>query len=156
MNSLTLGVMVSVQLNGISRSLPGIPYRNFTRPCIPHETLFAIGILPLHSYTNYMQMYDTRANRWVKVEEMEPVIERSFFGTAVVGFNIYVIGGVSLRSFLNSCRCFNVVSKTWCEMSPMHRRRCQMSVAVLDELVYVIGGHGGCRTAERYDYRTNR
>jgi kelch-like protein 10 len=105
---------------------------------------------------NYIQMYDTRAKRWVKVEEIEPAFQRAFHGTAVIGFNIYVIGGCNNDGHLNSCHCFNAVAKTWCEVSPMHERRCYLTVAVLDGLVHAMGGHRNLNTAERYDYCTNR
>jgi hypothetical protein len=38
----------------------------------------------------------------------------------------------------------------------MHESRCYLRVAVLDGLVYAIGGGCNNNTAERYDYRTNR
>jgi kelch-like protein 10 len=84
-------------------------------------------------------MNNIRTNRLVKVGEFDPDVCR--YGTAVIGFNIYVIGGISLGSSLNSCRCFNAVTKTWCEVSPMHEKRLWLSVAVLDELVYAMGGY---------------
>jgi kelch-like protein 10 len=136
-----------------------IPDRKFSRPRIPYEILFAIGRWAETSVRNYIQMYDTRTNRWIKVEEIEPTFQRVFYGTAVAGFNIYVIGGYNGEDCLNSCRCFNAVAKTWCEVSPMHERRLYLSVAVLDGLVYAMGGIDGSlnlNTAERYDHRTNR
>jgi kelch-like protein 10 len=104
-------------------------------------------------------MYDTRANRWVKAEEIEPTFQRAFHGTAGIIFNIYVIGGCNVDGLLNSCHCFNTVAKTWREVSPMQLSRCFLSVAVLDGLVYAMGDIPNPKTAmsaERYDYRTNR
>jgi kelch-like protein 10 len=81
-------------------------------------------------------------------------------GTAVIGFNIYVTGGLSAHSDLKSCNCFKAVAKTWREVSPMHEKRYMLSVAVLDGLVYAMGGNEDyiriLESAERYDYRTNR
>jgi hypothetical protein len=56
---------------------------------------------------------------------------------AVIGFDIYVIGGIEyvidgienvigdiLNShFSNSCRCFNAVTKIWRDVSPMNQCR---------------------------------
>jgi kelch-like protein 10 len=109
-----------------------IPGREFAHSRIPHEILFAVGGWAEYSVRNYIQMYDTQANRWVKVEEIEPTFQRAFHGTAEMGFNIYVIGGCDGDDYLNSCHCFNAVAKTWCEMSPMHESRCCLSVTVLD------------------------
>jgi kelch-like protein 10 len=131
--------------------------REFDRPRIPHEILLAIGGRGEEYNTmNCIQLYDTRANRWVKVEEIEPAFQREYHGTAVIGFNIYVIGGYDGQDRLSSCYCFNAVEKTWREVSPMHERRCLLSVAVLEGLVYAVGGNHDSNTAERYDYRTNR
>jgi kelch-like protein 10 len=48
-----------------------------------------------------------------------------FHGTAVVGFDIYVIGGQkdSLADIIRSCSSFNAVAKTWREVAPMNECR---------------------------------
>lgn len=47
---------------------------------------------------------------------MDPTGARAYHGTAVVDFNIYVIGGFDGMDYFNSCRCFNAVNKTWREV----------------------------------------
>ncbi|XP_066145529.1 kelch-like protein 10 [Euwallacea fornicatus] len=129
------------------------------RPRVPHEILFAIGGWSGGSPTNFIETYDTRADRWVKVEEVDPTGPRAYHGTAVVGFNIYVIGGFDGMDYFNSCRCFDAVLKTWREIAPMHARRCYVSTAVLDNQIYAMGGYDGHHrqnTAEKYDYKTNQ
>ncbi|KAF7270132.1 hypothetical protein GWI33_016871 [Rhynchophorus ferrugineus] len=129
------------------------------RPRVPHEILFAIGGWSGGSPTNFIETYDTRADRWVKVEEVDPTGPRAYHGTAVVGFNIYVIGGFDGMEYFNSCRCFNAVNKTWKEIAPMHAKRCYVSTAVLDDQIYAMGGYDGHHrqnTAEKYDHKTNQ
>lgn len=147
------------------------------RPRVPHEILFAIGGWSGGSPTNFIETYDTRADRWVKVEEVDPTGPRAYHGTAVVGFNIYVIGGFDGTTsglsekggtvlvfcqgmdYFNSCRCFDAVQKTWREIAPMHARRCYVSTAVLDDQIYAMGGYDGHHrqnTAEKYDFKTNQ
>ncbi|XP_012271071.1 kelch-like protein 10 [Orussus abietinus] len=129
------------------------------RPRLPHEILFAIGGWSGGSPTNFIETYDTRADRWIKVEEVDPTGPRAYHGTAVVGFNIYVIGGFDGMDYFNSCRCFNAVTKSWREVAPMNARRCYVSVAVLNDLIYAMGGYDGHHrqnTAERYNYRYNQ
>jgi kelch-like protein 10 len=131
----------------------------FARPRIPHEILFAVGG---RLSNRDIQIYDIRANRWIEVEQINEISRRSYHGTAVIGFNIYMIGGLSPDSDSNTCYCFNAVTKTWREVSPMHKKRFMLSVAVLDGLVYAMGGcedysrTGIFESAERYDCRTNR
>ncbi|XP_052132826.1 kelch-like protein 10, partial [Frankliniella occidentalis] len=136
-----------------------IPTPEIARPRVPHEILFAIGGWSGGSPTNFIETYDTRADRWVKVDDVDPTGARAYHGTAVVGFNIYVIGGFDGMDYFNSCRCFHAVNKTWREVAPMNARRCYVSVAVLRDLVYAMGGYDGHHrqnTAERYDHRTNQ
>jgi kelch-like protein 10 len=136
-----------------------IPTREFARPRIPYEILFAIGGISRRRVTNSIETYDPRADRWVKIKEAELTGSRVHHGTAVIGFNIYVIGGSDGGRCLKSCCFFNAVSKTWSEVSPMHARRCYVSTALLGGLVYAMGGYDGRRrqnTAERYDHQKNQ
>lgn len=58
-----------------------------------------------------------------QVEEVDPNGPRAYHGSAVVGFNIFIIGGFDGMDYFNSCRCFNALSKTWREIAPMNNRR---------------------------------
>ncbi|XP_018371146.1 PREDICTED: kelch-like protein 10 isoform X4 [Trachymyrmex cornetzi] len=136
-----------------------VPTPEIARPRVPHEILFAIGGWSGGSPTNYIETYDTRADRWIPIEETDPTGARAYHGLAVVGFDIYVIGGFDGVDYFNSCRCFNAVTKVWREVAPMNARRCYVSVAVLNNLVYAMGGYDGYhrqKTAERYNYKTNQ
>lgn len=136
-----------------------VPTPEIARPRVPHEVLFAIGGWSGGSPTNYIETYDTRADRWVKVDEVDPTGPRAYHGTAVIGFSIYVIGGFDGMDYFNSCRCFNAVSKQWREVAPMNARRCYVSVTTLSEIIYAMGGYDGHHrqnTAEKYDFKTNQ
>ncbi|XP_048480622.1 kelch-like protein 10 isoform X2 [Plutella xylostella] len=129
------------------------------RPRVPHEVLFAIGGWSGGSPTAFIETYDTRADRWIKVEEVDPAGPRAYHGTAVLGNCIYVIGGFDGMDYFNSCRCFDAVTKNWREVAPMNARRCYVSVAVLGETIYAMGGYDGHHrqnTAERFNHRTNQ
>lgn len=146
-------------LETISHRDGEVPTPEIARPRVPHEVLFALGGWSGGSPTNYMETYDTRADRWVKVEEVDPTGPRAYHGTAVVSFDIYVIGGFDGMDYFNSCRCFNAVSKFWKEVAPMHARRCYVSTAVLSDSIYAMGGYDGHHrqnTAERYNPKTNQ
>lgn len=129
------------------------------RPRIPHEILFAIGGWSGGSPTNAIESYDTRADRWIVVPEVDPVGPRAYHGLAVIGYNIYVIGGFDGMDYFNSCRRFNAVNKVWAEVAPMNARRCYVSVAVLRDVIYAMGGYDGHHrqnSAEKYNYTTNQ
>ncbi|XP_021203924.1 kelch-like protein 10 isoform X7 [Bombyx mori] len=129
------------------------------RPRVPHEVLFAIGGWSGGSPTAFIETYDTRADRWIKVEEVDPAGPRAYHGTAVLGSCIYVIGGFDGMDYFNSCRCFDAVTKIWREVAPMNARRCYVSVAVVGETIYAMGGYDGHHrqnTAEKFNHRTNQ
>lgn len=44
-----------------------VPTPEIARPRVPHEILFAIGGWSGGSPTNYIETYDTRADRWIPV-----------------------------------------------------------------------------------------
>ncbi|OXU22927.1 hypothetical protein TSAR_013237, partial [Trichomalopsis sarcophagae] len=128
-------------------------------PRVPHDILFAIGGWQGVSAVDLIETYDTRADRWVKVEQIDPLGPRGYHGMAVIGYKIYVIGGLNGVEFFNSCRCFNPVRKTWREVAPMNAKRAYVSVALLNDIIYAMGGYDGYfrqNSAERYDYRRNQ
>jgi kelch-like protein 10 len=134
-----------------------IPTPSIARPRIPHEVLFAIGGWSGGSPTSFIETYDTRADRWIRVEEVDS--PRAYHGTIALGFDIVIVGGFDGVDYFNSCRAFNAVKKTWRDLAPMHSRRCYVSVALLDKYIYAMGGYDGHHrqnTAERYDPATNQ
>ncbi|XP_046387558.1 kelch-like protein 10 [Ischnura elegans] len=129
------------------------------RPRVPHEILFVMGGWSGGTPTNFMETYDTRADRWITVEETDPSGPRAYHGSAVIGHKIFVIGGFDGVEYFNSCRCYDAVAKTWRESAPMNARRCYVSVAVLEEIIYALGGYDGHHrqsSGEKYDHRLNQ
>jgi kelch-like protein 10 len=51
---------------------------------------------------------------------------------------IYVIGGFDGMDYFNSCRIFDSENFQWKEIAPMNVKRCYVSVAVLDGLIYAM------------------
>lgn len=128
-------------------------------PRLPHDVIFAIGGWSSGLPQTYIETYDTRADRWIRVLEEDPAGPRSYHGTAVIGERIYCIGGFDGMEYFNTCRMFSAVSKQWREIAPMHYRRCYVSVAALGGLIYACGGYDGQNrqsSAERYDPATNQ
>lgn len=85
-------------------------------PRLPHEVIFAIGGWSAGIPQTYIETYDTRADRWIRVLEEDPAGPRSYHGTAVIASKIYCIGGFDGMEYFNTCRMFNAVSKEWKEV----------------------------------------
>ncbi|XP_023213758.1 kelch-like protein 10 [Centruroides sculpturatus] len=146
-------------LETISQRSEEILTPDLALPRIPHEIIFAIGGWSSGSPTDYIETYDSRADRWVKMNEVDPAGPRAYHRCAVIDHNIYIIGGFDGTNHYSGCRCLDTIEKQWKEIAPMHCRRCYVSVAVLDNLIYAMGGYNGMHrhnTAERYDRRTNQ
>jgi kelch-like protein 10 len=126
-----------------------------------HDILFVIGGKDKNRRpTDYFETYCPRTDRWTKIEEFGPTCWSQGQRAAVIGFDIYLIGGTENGRFSNSCRCFNAVTKTWRDVAPMNHVRYLHCVAVLGDVLYVMGGadddNSPLKTAERYDLKTDR
>lgn len=85
-------------------------------PRLPHEVIFAIGGWSEGLPQRYIETYDTRADRWIRVMEEDPAGPRAYHGTAVIGYKIYCIGGFDGMDYFNTCRVFDAVKKVWKEV----------------------------------------
>ncbi|KAH7961466.1 hypothetical protein HPB52_009287 [Rhipicephalus sanguineus] len=133
-----------------------VPTPVFARPRIPHEVLFAIGGWMAGGPTNFIESYDTKADRWIKVETVDPEGPRAYHKLAAIGNDIYVIGGFNGEDYFSSVRCFNAHTRSGALSHPC---TCYVSIAVLDEIIYAMGGYDGRHrqnTAEKFDHRTNQ
>uniref|UniRef100_A0A667ZST3 Kelch like family member 10 n=1 Tax=Myripristis murdjan TaxID=586833 RepID=A0A667ZST3_9TELE len=143
----------------VDNSGSNLNYKNpVSCPRLPHAILLAIGGWCGGSATNVIEAYDSRADRWAILTNIweRP---RAYHGTAFLNGMVYCIGGFDGNTRFNSVRKFDLGTRTWHEVAPMHSRRCYVSVAVLDGCIYAIGGSDGHRrltTAERYEPQTNQ
>ncbi|GIY24301.1 kelch-like protein 10 [Caerostris darwini] len=153
----TLRFLWDLEMIGQKKDVVETPF--LATPRIPYCILFTIGGWSGGSPTNLIETYDTKADRWIKVKETDPAGPRAYHKLAVIGYDIYVIGGFDGNDYFNSCRCFNAISKEWRDIAPMHTKRCYVSVAALDNLIYAMGGYDGHHrqnTVERYDLEINQ
>ncbi|EDV22500.1 uncharacterized protein TRIADDRAFT_50655 [Trichoplax adhaerens] len=75
---------------------------------------------------------------------------RKFFSSTTV---MYVIGGQAPKA-LKGVERFDRESNSWTDVAPMTSRRCRAGVAVVDGLIYAVGGFNGSlrvRTVDSYD-----
>uniref|UniRef100_UPI003AADC43D kelch-like protein 10 n=1 Tax=Centroberyx gerrardi TaxID=166262 RepID=UPI003AADC43D len=151
----TLRAMCDLNMNRPSRSNYSNP---LARPRLPSDILLAIGGRSVGTPTNAFEAYDARADRWVTVSNDEEST-RAYHGAAFLNGFVYCVGGYDSADFSNSACKFNLVTRTWHQVAPMHSRRCCVSVAVLNGRIYAMGGYdgqAGLKTAERYEPETNQ
>ncbi|XP_001845460.2 kelch-like protein 10 [Culex quinquefasciatus] len=128
-------------------------------PRLPHDVIFTFGGWSEGLPQSVIETYDTRADRWVKIDAGNRTEVRAYYGAATIGPMVYCIGGYDGVEHFNTCRRFDAVEKVWTEIAPMHSRRCYVSVVELSGLIYAMGGYDGHNrqnTAEVYNPRTNQ
>lgn len=85
-------------------------------PRLPHDIIFAIGGWHDGAPTTIIETYDTRADRWIRINNEDPAGPRAYHGSVVIGHRIFCIGGYNGGEHYNTCRMFDVVEKTWKEV----------------------------------------
>ncbi|XP_054620582.1 kelch-like protein 10 [Dunckerocampus dactyliophorus] len=140
-----------------SNSLSG--YCNLVaRPRLPSAILLAIGGWSDANPTHHIEAYDVQANCWdYLVESMQQ--PRAYCGAAFLNDSIYCVGGFGGAVHYNTVSCFDLTTRTWKEVAPMHYHRCYVSVTVLNGCIYALGGYDGrarLRAAEYYRPETNQ
>lgn len=61
-------------------------------PRLPHDILFAIGGWYNGAPTAMIETYDTRADRWISIDNADEAGARAYHGTAVLGHRVFCIG----------------------------------------------------------------
>ncbi|KAH8009371.1 hypothetical protein HPB51_015694 [Rhipicephalus microplus] len=97
-----------------------VPTPLFVRPRIPREVVFIVGGWNAGGPTAVVETYDTKADRWIDADTTDPFGPCAYHKCAVVGFEIYVIGGFNGEDYYSRVRCFNAHTKEWRSVNPMH------------------------------------
>lgn len=85
-------------------------------PRLPYDILFAIGGWFEGSACSLFEVYDCRADRWIKFNYGDPHGPRAYHSSVVIGNHIYCIGGYSGSEYYNRCTMFDLDTKTWKEV----------------------------------------
>lgn len=79
------------------------------------------------------------------IEKLPPMAQiRFFFATSIFKDYVYVMGGRSYgndrESIIGDCERFSIITKTWHNISPLNKARCQASSYVFRDKLYIAGG----------------
>lgn len=81
------------------------------------------------------------------------IIVLYFHGGVVAGEVLFAVGGWCSGDAIASVEKFDPTTMEWKMVAPMSKRRCGVGVAVLNDLLYAVGGHDGqsyLNSIERY------
>jgi len=91
-----------------------------------------------------MECFDLETETWESDGGNLPSMPspRCWFGSAVVGNTIYVVGGMNDKQYksVSSVMSFDTSSKTWKTLPSMEAKRRDCAVAVVDHFVVAMGG----------------
>lgn len=96
------------------------------------------------------------AQQWTTMAPMPTA--RNSAGVAVIGNTIYVIGGSSATTNLNTVEAYDTTTNTWSTKAPMTVIRGELVVAAVNGKIYAIGGYNNTtavNTVEEYNPTTN-
>ncbi|XP_064467477.1 kelch-like protein 26 [Ornithodoros turicata] len=124
----------------------GIPPPSLVNTRGMELVLLKVGGFGLSGVTNEITYYLPSAGRWKYLTSI-PHVEQCNFGTAVLGNELYVVGGCFNQSLHQENVHpfgfrYNALSGEWSTMAPMHRERCRFSLCVARGHLYAIGGVG--------------
>ncbi|XP_037637456.1 kelch-like protein 10 [Sebastes umbrosus] len=126
--------------------------RPLTRTRLPSAVILAVGGWEDKSPTNRIDLYDVRADSWVRADISNA--PRAFHGCVFLNGFLYSIGGFDGVKYLSSVQKLDLITQTWQEVTPMNTVRCYVNVVTLNGCIYAMGGcdnkHEKLKTAERY------
>ncbi|XP_066282324.1 uncharacterized protein [Branchiostoma lanceolatum] len=127
-----------------------------TRMKHDHDQGFAVGAVAVlgtsdiivsagYSFNREVWMYQLELNKWSKLSSMR--IHKSHHKLAVQGNKVYAIGGLNdsrdprgLVPALPSVEVYDRSQNEWTEGVPLPQPRYKHAVAVVDNIIYVMGG----------------
>lgn len=105
--------------------------------------LINVGGFRLAGITNEITYYLPTIKKWHHLTSI-PHVEQCNYGTAVLGNELYVVGGcynVCLREYIHPFGFrYNPMTNKWTTIAPMRMDRCRFSLNFVGNYLYAIGG----------------
>ncbi len=119
--------------------------RAFAASAVCNGKIYVIGGVSENVLTSLNERFDPVSNTWETLAPMPT--SRAEFDIACVNGKIYAIGGSGNsiggplnNGTLNSVEEYNPITNTWTTRSPMPTWRSNVSLAVINDLIYCSGG----------------
>jgi len=87
-----------------------------------------------------VEVYDPEADRWERHPELRLPWPAAGLGACVADERLYVFGGYSTDDIHPRCACYDPATGRWERLPDMPAPRAAMGVAVLDGVIYLVGG----------------
>ncbi|MEM3341920.1 MAG: kelch repeat-containing protein [Thermoplasmata archaeon] len=106
--------------------------------------------------SDHLECYDPTADSWSSKTKM-PTARRGL-AAAVIGTEIYAIGGYGVTNVSSKLECYYTTTDNWTTKAQMPTPRYELAAAVVDNKIYAIGGTNGSThyaVVECYDPATD-
>ncbi|XP_055379118.1 kelch-like protein 26 [Condylostylus longicornis] len=107
------------------------------------SALIKIGGFGVDGITNKITYYLPSRKKWHNLTVI-PHVEQSNYGTAVLGNDLYVVGGcydVYLKEYIHPFGFrYCPIANKWTTIAPMQNDRCRFSLNAIGSCLYAVGG----------------
>lgn len=127
-----------------------------SRPRLPPSILLLTGGKDGITAASSCEAYDSRTDSWVTVTFD---LHRAHHEAVTLDGFVYLIGGCSRETHLNTVQRLDLSGSTRHHVAPMNSARCYVSAVVLQGCIYAMGGFNGqtcLNTVERYSPEADR
>ncbi|XP_051562974.1 kelch-like ECH-associated protein 1B [Myxocyprinus asiaticus] len=105
---------------------------------------------------SYLEAFNPCTGAWLRLADLQ--VPRSGLAACVISGLLYAVGGRNNapegNMDSNTLDCYNPMNNCWLPCAPMSVPRNRIGVAVIDGMIYAVGGSHGCvhhNSVERYD-----
>jgi kelch-like protein 10 len=118
-------------------------------------TIYIVDGFSGEEHLNSAEVYDPEVNQWTYTENIS--VRSGLSCIAYHGY-IYAIGGLNCISCMCSGEKYNPRTNTWMEIPHMFQKRTNFGIAVIDDMIFAVGGYKGAtnlNAVEYYDEKSN-
>lgn len=126
----------------------------FFRLRVPSGVIVVIGGWSRRMPTNIFEVYNIRANKWIK-KKWHDNKPRAYYGITLMDDCIYCIGGFDGLRYYSSTKKFNIRTFKWDNLACMNESRGYVCAVTYRGSIYAIGGTDGVvrhNTCEIYNF----
>lgn len=126
------------------KKLPGMPTPRYAISLFLFgDKLYALGGRQGKQACAALEVYDFNDKKWTKLPDIPT--KRVFSGSTATETHIFIAGGLKTpasEGFSNECNVFDIAKGEWKTVAPMHVKRGDFAIGVINDRLVCAGGLG--------------